>query len=140
MGEAEAEVVGAGEVLRDGLTLEEREQGALGVAEDQQVLVVVDAFGEAEVLAVRTRRTAPVADGERDVVEGHGLAQGRCAASTPAAASAVRSWGRGRGPPPARRKEPLGSKRGRRTMATRTRKSTPNPATTYAVRGVATSR
>ena len=52
MGEAEAEVVGAGEAVRRGLALGEREQRAFAVAEDQQVLVVVDALGEAEVLAV----------------------------------------------------------------------------------------
>jgi hypothetical protein len=50
--EAEAEVVGAGKVGGDGLGVGEGELGTVGGAEDQQVLVVEDALGEAEVLAV----------------------------------------------------------------------------------------
>ena len=56
---------------RGGLALAEREQGAVAVAEDQQVLVVVDALGEAEVLGIEGGGALAVGDGEGDVVERH---------------------------------------------------------------------
>ena len=72
-GQAEAEVVRAREALGGrGFAGREGEQGPVVVAEDEQVLVVVDALREAEVLAVERRRKIAVRDAQRDVVEWQG--------------------------------------------------------------------
>ena len=48
-----------------------REERAVLRAENQEVLVVVHPRVEIEVLAVEGRKSFPIADGERDVIEGH---------------------------------------------------------------------
>jgi hypothetical protein len=49
----------------------EGEHRARPVPEDEQVLVVVQALGQAEVLAVEGRGALTIADGQGYVVEGH---------------------------------------------------------------------
>ena len=64
----EAEVGRARRRGRD-LALAEGEEAAFGAGEDQQVRVVVDAPGQAEVLAVERRRAIAIGDGQCDVIE-----------------------------------------------------------------------
>ena len=71
VGGLEAEVVRARQVARHG-PFAKREHRAVARAEDQQVLVVVHALRQPKVRAVEGRGPLAIADGQSDVVEGHG--------------------------------------------------------------------
>jgi hypothetical protein len=68
-GQSEAEVVGARECLGGRITGGERQQRPVAIGQDEQVLVVVDAPREAEVLGVERGGAVAVRDGQGDVVE-----------------------------------------------------------------------
>ena len=130
----EPEVVGVGAGPRPtGTPFESASSDPCGVTEDEQVLVVMDALGQPEMLGVERGGALAVGDGEGDVVEGH-QACGRAAAASESRVGSGTTSPRARHAVGAAGRRPTSTKR-RDHEASRTSTSTPMPATAYAVRG-----
>jgi len=81
--ELEAEVVGARQPIGY-RPLAQREKRTVARSDDQQVLIVMDAFSKPEVLGIEARRSLAITDGQSYVVEFHPaiIAPGRAARLT----------------------------------------------------------